>query len=237
MRDKVPLGEVVPQQEVIAIIPARGGSKGIHRKNIAMLNGLPLIAYTIKVAVTSEMITRVIVSTDDEEIAEIAISFGAEVPFLRPAELASDDSNLNDGVQYTLQKVEENGERCDVLAIMLPTHPFRSVGMVDELIRILLDGCTVVSTMREIQVQAESYFSIGDNGLLMPVFKENENCDVYYRSYGLFTAFNRTYKIAPNGMYIHRLTNPVSLIDIDYQSDLAIAEDVIVQGLFDFGFE
>jgi CMP-N,N'-diacetyllegionaminic acid synthase len=84
--------------ETIAIIPARGGSKGIPRKNIVDLCGKPLIAYAIEAALKSDMITRVVVSTDDEGIAEISTAYGAEVPFLRPKEMALDRSSIGDAI-------------------------------------------------------------------------------------------------------------------------------------------
>jgi CMP-N-acetylneuraminic acid synthetase len=99
-------GQVIKQQgvvenasikKVLAIIPARGGSKGIPRKNIRDLCGKPLIAYSIEAAIKSRLINRVIVSTDDEEIAEISKSFGAEVPFMRPVCLAEDRSEQAQG--------------------------------------------------------------------------------------------------------------------------------------------
>ena len=83
---------MIDNKRIVAIIPARGGSKGIKRKNIRILNGKPLISYTIEQALKSKYIDRVIVSTEDLEIAEISKSFGAEVPFLRPQELAQDDT-------------------------------------------------------------------------------------------------------------------------------------------------
>jgi CMP-N-acetylneuraminic acid synthetase len=90
--------------EVIAIIPARGGSKGIPRKNIVDLCGKPLVAYSILAARHAELIDRVVVSTEDEEIAEVAKAWGAEVPFLRPKELAKDTSGIGEAISYTVSR-------------------------------------------------------------------------------------------------------------------------------------
>lgn len=223
------------QPEIVAIIPARGGSKGIHRKNIVTLGEKPLIAHTIAVAMKSKMITKVVVSTDDLEIAETAVSLGAEVPFMRPQELADDHANLNDVITYSINQLEKIGYSCDVIAIMLPTHPFRSVGLVDHLIRLLLDGCTMIFTMREIEVTTTSFLNIADDGRLSPTFNSPEEHGIYFRNYGLFTAYNRTLKPAIQGIHIHRLSDPISLIDIDTYEDLAIAEKVFKHNLFDFG--
>ena len=223
------------QPEIVAIIPARGGSKAIPRKNIAPLGGKPLIAHTIAVAMKSKMITKVVVSTDDVQIAEMAVTFGAEVPFMRPQKLADDHASLNEVIAYTIKQLEDMECRCDVIAIMLPTHPFRSVGLVDHLLRLLLDGCTMVFTMREIEVAAASFFNIADDGRLSPVFNSPEEHGIYFRNYGLFTAYNRTLKPAIQGIHIHRLSDPISLIDIDTYEDFAMAEKVFKHNLFDFG--
>ena len=93
--------------EILALIPARGGSKSIPRKNLLFLNGLPLIAYSIAHALGSRHVTRTIVSTDDEKIARVAREFGAEVPFMRPAEFAGDDSPDLDVFRHALTALRE----------------------------------------------------------------------------------------------------------------------------------
>ena len=90
---------------MIAIIPARGGSKGLPGKNVRPLNGKPLIAYAIKEALKAKHIDRVIISTDDEEIAKVAVQYGAELPFMRPAELASDTAQAIDNYIYTIGRL------------------------------------------------------------------------------------------------------------------------------------
>ena len=92
---------------ILAIIPARGGSKGIPGKNIKELAGKPLIAYTIEAARRAPSVSRVIVSTDSQEIADVAMRYGAEVPFLRPEELASDTAKTMDAVMYTLEELAQ----------------------------------------------------------------------------------------------------------------------------------
>ncbi len=111
---------------VLGLIPARGGSKGVPRKNIKLLGGKPLLSYTIDAAKASGVITRLVVSTEDEEIAGIAKSLGAEVPFLRPQELASDASPTLDTVIHAMKWFKENGEHFDALCLLQPTTPFRS---------------------------------------------------------------------------------------------------------------
>lgn len=128
------------KHEVLAIIPARGGSKGILRKNIRNFAGYPLIAYSIAAGLQSELVTRVIVSTDDEEIACVAREFGAETPFLRPAELAQDQSTDLPLFEQALQWLRENeGYIPDAVVQLRPTSPIRPVSLVDDAVRLLLD--------------------------------------------------------------------------------------------------
>jgi N-acylneuraminate cytidylyltransferase len=126
--------------EILALIPARGGSKGIPRKNIRLFAGYPLIAWSIAAAKQSELVTRVIVSTDDEEIASVAREWGAETPFLRPAEFAQDKTTDLPVFEHALKLLEEvEGYRPDVVIQLRPTSPVRPRTMVDDAIRILLE--------------------------------------------------------------------------------------------------
>ncbi|HEX5837846.1 MAG TPA: acylneuraminate cytidylyltransferase [Anaerolineales bacterium] len=126
--------------EILALIPARGGSKGIPRKNIRSFAGYPLIAWSIAAARQSELVTRLIVSTDDEEIASVARQYGAETPFLRPEELAQDKTTDLPVFEHTLQWLEENeGYRPEMMVQLRPTSPIRPRGMLDGAIRILIE--------------------------------------------------------------------------------------------------
>jgi YrbI family 3-deoxy-D-manno-octulosonate 8-phosphate phosphatase len=125
--------------EVLAIIPARGGSKGIPRKNIRSFAGYPLIAYSIAAALQAETVTRVIVSTDDEEIAAVARQFGAQTPFLRPAEFAQDNSTDLPLFQHALGWLAEHeGYRPEVVVQLRPTSPLRPRDCVDRAVKALL---------------------------------------------------------------------------------------------------
>jgi YrbI family 3-deoxy-D-manno-octulosonate 8-phosphate phosphatase len=125
--------------EVLAIIPARGGSKGIPRKNIRSFAGYPLIAYSIAAGRQSKSVTRVIVSTDDEEIASVARHLGAEAPFLRPAEFAQDNSVDLPFFQHALGWLSEHeGYRPEVVVQLRPTSPLRPPDLVDRAVKALL---------------------------------------------------------------------------------------------------
>jgi N-acylneuraminate cytidylyltransferase len=126
--------------EILALIPARGGSKGIPRKNIRLFAGYPLIAWSIAAAKQSSLVTRVIVSTDDEEIAAVAREWGAETPFLRPVELAQDKTTDLPVFEHALKWLEDvEGYRPDILIQLRPTSPIRPHTMLDDAIRILLE--------------------------------------------------------------------------------------------------
>ena len=123
---------------VAAIIPARGGSKSLPRKNLRPLAGFPLLAWTIAAARAAALVNAVLVSTDDEEVADVARAFGAEVPFLRPAELARDDTPDLPVFEHALRWLGgERGWTPELVVQLRPTSPFRRVGMVDEAVALL----------------------------------------------------------------------------------------------------
>jgi CMP-N-acetylneuraminic acid synthetase len=125
---------------VVAIIPARGGSKGIPKKNIRLLAGKPLIAHTIEQARASGVIDRIVVSTDDEEIAAVARKYGAEVPFMRPAELAQDLTPTEPVLQHAVEWLEEKeGYRVDVVVFFQLTDVFRTPEMIVQVVQRLLE--------------------------------------------------------------------------------------------------
>ena len=124
----------------LALIPARGGSKSIPRKNIRPLSGHPLIAYSIAAAKAAALIERIIVSTEDEEIAEVARAYGAETPFIRPTALAADDTEDLPVFQHALKWLKENeGIQTDIIVHLRPTAPFRNVSEIDHAVQLLVD--------------------------------------------------------------------------------------------------
>ena len=130
---------MVNKPEVLAVIPARGGSKGIPRKNIKLFAGYPLISYSITAGLQSKYVTRTIVSTDDEEIAQVAREWGAETPFLRPAELAQDHTTDLPVFQHVLSWLKEHEQYTPDLVIQLrPTSPIRPRTCIDDAVKLLL---------------------------------------------------------------------------------------------------
>lgn len=129
---------MVKRAEILAVIPARGGSKGIPRKNIKLFAGYPLISYSIAAALQSQSVTRVIVSTDDEEIAAVARQYGAETPFIRPEELAQDQTTDLPVFEHALKWLKENENYSpDLVTQLRPTSPIRPRQCVDEAVTLL----------------------------------------------------------------------------------------------------
>lgn len=122
---------------MLAIIPARGGSKSVPRKNIRMLGGKPLIHWSIEAAMQADSIDRVILSTDDDEIAEVCKPTGIEIPFMRPEELAMDDSLAIDNYIYSMKRMcGEFSYKQDEFVVLLPTVPFRTSADIDAAVEL-----------------------------------------------------------------------------------------------------
>ena len=130
---------MIQGKTILAVIPARGGSKRLPRKNIMLLNNKPLLAYSIEAGVGSKYVDEVMVSTDDEEIAIIAQKFGASVPFLRPPGLASDEASSEIVACHALEYYQgEKGRNFDYLVLLQPTSPLRTAKHVDEAFEMLI---------------------------------------------------------------------------------------------------
>jgi CMP-N,N'-diacetyllegionaminic acid synthase len=219
--------------EVLAIIPARGGSKGVPRKNARMLCGKPLVAYSIEAARQTPGITRVIVSTDDAEIAEISCSFGAEVPCLRPKHLAGDRSLIGEALSHLRGWLHDQGYRYTAQVTLYPTHPFRSRQMMTSLVEKLLDKYSQVFTVRRVSLPAMGFLLRKEHGL-RPLDDVGSlvNERTYYRKYGAFFGQCHLHKGLPQ-TYHHLLTDPIEWVDIDTFEDFHFAEEIIRSGLYE----
>ncbi len=131
---------MIGTSKVVAVIPARGGSKGIPKKNIVNICGKPLISYTIKSATRSRYIDRVIVSTDDSNIAKVAEACGAEVPFMRPGRLSGDTTHTPPVIVHAVKFIESQGYDADIVITLQPTSPLRQARQIDEAIEKLYNS-------------------------------------------------------------------------------------------------
>lgn len=123
---------MIQKSKVLGLIPARGGSKGVINKNIREINNKPLIAYTIESALAATSLDRVIVSTDNKHIADVALQYGAEVPFMRPSELAQDNSGDREVILHAIEWLKINeSDKFDLIAYLRPTTPLRTAALID----------------------------------------------------------------------------------------------------------
>jgi len=151
-------------KKILAVIPARGGSKGIPRKNIRMLGKKPLLAWTIDEARRSKYIDRLVLSSEDEEIMQVARQYGCEVPFVRPVELATDDTPGIDPILHALEVLEE---QYDYLVVLQPTSPFRTAEDIDGAIeRCITGGAETCVSVVETSKHPAWMFSITQEGVL-----------------------------------------------------------------------
>lgn len=154
---------------ILGVIPARGESKGIPRKNIRPLCGKPLLQYTVEAARAAKRLSRVILSTEDEEIAALGRRCGVEVPFLRPQELAADATPTLPVIRHAVEWLEKHGDQFDAVCLLEPTSPFRQPGTIDACIDLLLEtGADSVVTVLPVPPEHNPHWVYfrDDQGLL-----------------------------------------------------------------------
>lgn len=220
---------------VLGLIPARSGSKGIERKNLALLDGKPLIAYTIAAAKGSEDLGTIVLSTDDEEIASVGRSLGIDVPFMRPKELAADSTPMVDVILHVLGELVKRGEKPDAVVLLQPTSPLRTSAHIDQAIDLLIasGADTVVSVALVphqfvptslMELQGEQLQPLAAN----PVLARQEKPMLYARNGPAILAVRTEFLLREEQFYSGN-TRPFvmdseSSIDIDGPEDLAYAE-------------
>jgi CMP-N-acetylneuraminic acid synthetase len=225
--------------EVLGIIPARGGSRGVPRKNLAMLAGRPLVAYTFDAARKSHSLTRIVLSTDDAEIAEYGRLHGIEV-CMRPSELAGDDTPAVPVVQHVISHLEGNGYRSDIIVILQPTSPLRRAEHIDGAVQALISsGGDSVVTVVEVphHFNPVSVMRIED-GRLVPflaghgtsVLRRQDKPRVYARNgaavYAVRTDVIKAGSLFGSDSRPYEMS-PADSVDIDRPEDLVIAEALL----------
>jgi len=181
---------------VLALIPARGGSKGIKMKNIKEFRGKPLIYWSIKLALDCKVVNRVIVSTDNENIKRVAEECGADVPFLRPKEISGDLSTDYEFIKHCLDYLKENGQdEPDIIVQLRPTYPTRKLEILNETLEIFIkkiDKYDSLRTVYEMEKSPYKMYNIED-GELKPLFQEVK---------GIKEPYNQCRQLLPK-TYIH----------------------------------
>jgi CMP-N-acetylneuraminic acid synthetase len=225
---------------ILGLIPARGGSKAIPRKNIIPLAGKPLLAYTCEAATTSQVLTRIILNTDDREIADIGLEFGVEVPFLRPLHLAADDTPIFPVIKHTLEWLADNQVfQTEIVVLLQPTSPLRKPSHIDSAVDLLINSdADNVVTVQAVphNFNPISLMRLDDQGYLQPfiegdmILRRQDKPRVYARN-GPAVLAVRSSVIDSGRLYGDRVLplemNPIESIDIDDVYDLNMAEALI----------
>ena len=226
---------MIQKEKAVAVIPARGGSKGIPQKNLSSVLGKPLIAYTIKAALQAQTLDKVIVSTDDEQIRTVSQGYGAEVPFIRPHHLATDTATTLSVLQHAITYLAEHQSYlADIVVCLQPTNPLRSAEDIDAAVRLCIDTGTD-SVVSLCQAKHHPYWmkKIVD-GRVSPLMNENENHytrrqdlpPVYQLNGALYVT--RTNVLLEENRILGKYTVPYIMppersIDIDMPNDLKMA--------------
>lgn len=222
-------------QRVLCLIPARGGSKGLPHKNLAPLRGKPLIAWTIAAAKGSSYVDDTIVTTDDEAIARVAVASGAEVPFLRPAKLASDEAHMSDVVRHALDTLARSGRSYHWLLLLQPTAPLRTTTDIDAAFdRLRTSGGSAVVSVCEAEHSPLWMGQLPEDGN-MAAFADSIACSVnrqeldrYYRLNGSIYLSEVGYWRSQSG-FLGPTTFAIVMrqdasVDVDSRLDLDMAE-------------
>lgn len=222
--------------KTISIIPARGGSKRIPGKNLKDLAGLPLIGWTIRTSLACRGIHHHIVSTDSEEIAEIARDQGAMV-VMRPAELATDVAGTVEVCQYLVRELETQGVEIDTVVLLQPTSPFRKVKDIEEAILAVRTGIADMALgVSRVKAGPEWLMSIENGALTFPFRNDfnrirTQDQPVYFRPNGSLYVYQRDVLMEAGkyawGNHVHPvITESPYDIDIDHETDFRIAEAI-----------
>ncbi|HEY7879163.1 MAG TPA: acylneuraminate cytidylyltransferase family protein [Gemmatimonadaceae bacterium] len=233
---------IATQLRVLAVIPARGGSKGVPRKNARLLGGRPLIEWTVAAALGARTLSRVIITTDDEEIAALGRAAGAEVPFLRPAALARDDTPMLPVIQHAVGWTEERGEVVDAVCILQPTNPLRRPSDIDDCVDLIVrNGADSVMSVLPVPHEYNPhwvYEEAEDGGLRLatgertPVTRRQELPRAWHRE-GAVYVMRRDVVMRDGTLYGAHIVgypmDPSRHVNIDDVDDWARAEQLIAE--------
>jgi CMP-N,N'-diacetyllegionaminic acid synthase len=228
-------------KRVIGVTLARGGSKGIPNKNIYKINGKPLIAYTILEALKSKYIDKYIVSTDCKKIADIAEKYGAEVPFLRPKELATDNSTSADALLHAVNWIEGNGDEYDLVIELMATNPLKNASHIDEVLELRESlNCPYCVAVQKLSDHHPARIKYIENRMLKDFFPEvlesrrqDLKPDAYIRAGSIYCMTTSVLK-QTNARYGNNNTAAYILpdsavVNIDEPIDLKVAENMILE--------
>lgn len=220
--------------KVLGIIPARGGSKGLPKKNIKILGDKPLIAWSIEAGLKSKLIHKVIVTTDNNEIIDVSKKYGAEIPFVRPSDLASDTATTKDVLVHAINDFSSKGEIYDYIVLLQPTSPFRDVTDIDNMIEEATNSKAdmVVSVKETASNPYYVLFEENDNGFLEKSKKSNftrrQDCPKVYEYNGSVYVIKVSSLLNNNSLSFEKTLkyemDELYSVDIDNQFDFDFAE-------------
>jgi N-acylneuraminate cytidylyltransferase len=220
--------------KVLAIIPARGGSKGLPKKNIKVLGDKPLIGWSINSAKQSQLIDKVIVSSDSDEILKIAAKYGAETPFKRPKELSSDTASTLDVLTHAINYYKQQNQEFDYLVLLQPTSPFRKNGDIDKMIKLAqTSNADMVVSVKE--TSANPYYVLfeeDEQGYLQKSkaanFTRRQDCPTVYEYNGSVYVIKIESLLKQNSLAFKKTIkyqmDDYHSVDIDTQFDFDFAE-------------
>jgi CMP-N,N'-diacetyllegionaminic acid synthase len=222
------------ENKILAIIPARSGSKGLKDKNIKKIDGKPLINYTIEAALKSEIFSDIIVSTDSLKYAEIAKKAGAKVPFIRPEKLATDESTTNDVILNAISEMEERNDGYDYFMLLQPTSPLRTVKNIKESYSLLKEkNANAIVSVCEMD-HNPLWSNTLDESLSLDNFidkkknKRRQELPTYYRLNGAIYLARVNYYKKYKDFYINKsyayIMNKRESVDVDDIIDFRLAE-------------
>ena len=230
---------------VVAVIPARGGSKGLPGKNIMPLLGKPVLAYTVDAALRARTLDRVILSTDSEEIAEVGRKCGVEVPFIRPAELATDYTHPTAVLDHAITYLAESeGYNIDLVVTLQPTSPLRVAGDIDDTVQLLQNNPDMDSVITVKEVDLPPYWVLRLDGQYLRPFvddgtdyslKRRQELEQTFRPNGAVYATRREllkdqgliFSAFANGKTGYVLMELIRSLDIDTETDFKVIEAVM----------
>jgi len=225
-------------KKVLGLVIARGGSKGLPGKNLKKLGGVPLVCYSVIAGIASEYIDDVVISTDDKDIADAAKQCGCEVPFMRPAVLASDSARSIDVIRHALEALAGQGRSYEYFVLLQPTTPFRTSEHIDDCLRMLNErGADSVVSVTEAEHHPLWMNTLPDD-LCMKDFirpdaenKNRQELPKHYRINGGVYAVRCDYMLASGKLYSEKsyayIMDNTSSIDIDNELDFNLAEIVM----------
>ena len=226
---------------ILAIIPARGGSKGFPGKNIYPVNGKPLIAYTIKASLESKLITKTVVSSDDDSVLDVSKSFGSDV-LKRPKQYATDEASSEVVVLDTIEQLKKKGQIFDLFVLLQPTSPLRDAGDIDSALQNILDhNANAIISVINIGVKPFKTYFLDKEGFLKgvhsnesPNMRRQDLPDAYLANGAIYCTYVKQFEkcksFIPNGTIPYIMSNEKS-VDVDSVLDIAELEQIMKKTL------